>query len=69
MIVTLIASSMPFVGDFVSICGVIGFTPLYYSLLPPYLNFGFFKVLYVHLEILKIDKLNYFYPYFIKKFI
>ncbi|OWM75240.1 hypothetical protein CDL15_Pgr023761 [Punica granatum] len=28
VIVTLIASAMPFFGDFVSICGAIGFTPL-----------------------------------------
>lgn len=27
-LITLIASAMPFFGDFVSICGAIGFTPL-----------------------------------------
>jgi amino acid permease len=28
IVVTLIAAAMPFFGDFVSICGAIGFTPL-----------------------------------------
>ena len=28
VLVTLIAAAMPFFGDFVSICGAIGFTPL-----------------------------------------
>jgi amino acid permease len=28
ILVTLIAAAMPFFGDFVSICGAIGFTPL-----------------------------------------
>jgi amino acid permease len=28
VLITLIAAAMPFFGDFVSICGAIGFTPL-----------------------------------------
>ena len=28
VVITLIAAAMPFFGDFVSICGAVGFTPL-----------------------------------------
>lgn len=28
IVITLVAAAMPFFGDFVSICGAIGFTPL-----------------------------------------